>query len=188
MSITFSPTLEKIGYTLACGFDDSVYPTGAEHAHPLKGGCVHAREFRGILLAVGDFDEARRVFGKFADSDLDYWDDCLSPHGLHTRAAFKEVPEVQMSNTNAFRLLEVLGVVGEQWCGEFDPEDLLGRILVAQAVYPGDPGALPETSHGAQGATLIYCGRRAGYVEEKLEALVGVVEHAQSHGLKVQWG
>jgi hypothetical protein len=93
-----------------------------------------------------------------------------------------------MANTNAFRLLEVLGVVGEEWCGEFDPEDLLGRILVAQAVYPGDPGALPETSHGVQGATLVYCGRKAGYVEEKLGALVDVVEYAQTHGLKVQWG
>lgn len=97
-------------------------------------------------------------------------------------------PEVQMSNTNAATLLAVLGLaVGEDfsdYCtGSVSAEDLMGRILIAQAVNPADEG----TASFAEG-NMVTCGRNAGYTEGKLGQLASVAEYASQRCLTIQWG
>lgn len=98
------------------------------------------------------------------------------------------VPEVQMSNSNAVTLLSVLGLAsGEDfsdYCtGAISAENLLGRILIAQAVNPADEG----TDAFSEG-NMVYCGRSEGYTEAKLSQLAEVAEYASQRCLTIQWG
>lgn len=98
------------------------------------------------------------------------------------------VPEVQMSNSNASMILDVLGFkVGEDFsercCGSLDAEDLMGRILISQAVNPEDEGVESFTS-----GNIIDSGRPFNYTEGKLESLLDVAEYASARCLKICWG
>lgn len=97
-------------------------------------------------------------------------------------------PEVQMSNSNAATLLEVLGLAeGEDfsdYCtGSVDAIDFKGRILMAQALNPADEG----TDTIALG-NMVDCGRPFGYTDSKLSGLMEVAEFALANNLKVVWG
>lgn len=97
-------------------------------------------------------------------------------------------PEINVSNSNAAELLDVLGIaVGEDFsdrcAGSLPGEDFLGRVLIALAVAPADAG-VPAVRDG----NVISCGRSEGYVQDRLGSLREVAEHAAARGLLVVWG
>ncbi|MEW1639334.1 hypothetical protein AB0469_35430 [Streptomyces sp. NPDC093801] len=75
-----------------------------------------------------------------------------------------ESESVNMANSNAARVLEVLGF--DELAGDADAEDFLGRVLVALALAPVDAGR-PSTAEG----NFIDCGRTAGYTQRRLDEL-----------------
>ncbi|THA53269.1 hypothetical protein E6R62_19470 [Streptomyces sp. A1136] len=89
--------------------------------------------------------------------------------------------EVNMANSNAARVLGVLGY--EELAGDAEADDFLGRVLVALALVPVDAGR-PATAEGR----FVDCGRRAGYIQERLEELRALAEEARAQGLPVYWG
>ncbi|MFE6714043.1 hypothetical protein [Streptomyces sp. NPDC057695] len=91
------------------------------------------------------------------------------------------VEEVNMANANAARVLDVLGY--DELAGDAEADDFLGRVLVALALVPADTGR-PPTAEGR----FVDCGRRAGYVLERLEDLRVLAEEARASGLPVYWG
>lgn len=108
-----------------------------------------------------------------------------------TRVVGLEVPEVNMSNTNAMDLLRVLDLPAtfeDGLCGGATAEDFMGRVLVALAVEPEDTGVRSLETRGERGATMIDCGRPAGYVQDRLAGLRDVAAFAVEHGLEVTWG
>jgi hypothetical protein len=107
---------------------------------------------------------------------------------LYVNPAIAE-PEVNMSNSNAYDLMDVLGLIPEE--GNFDDvcvgsmkaEDFLGRVVVARGLAPVSPERLPE-----QDGIMIYAGRREGYVQERLEQLQEVADWAIANKREVVWG
>lgn len=99
-------------------------------------------------------------------------------------------PERNMSNGNAARVFDVLGIDldADGWCGSSSADDLLGRVLLAQAIAPSDAGrpATQERHHDG-GALFIDCGRAPGYVDEALVDLRAVCEWAKARGVAVSW-
>lgn len=109
--------------------------------------------------------------------------------------------ELNMANVNAHALLAVLGLTppdGEDidlpGClvseyggyGEIDPILLQGRILIAQALLDAgstDAEGVPAFTEG----NYTYCGRRPGYLADKLAILAGITAWAIEHQVKVRW-
>ena len=94
--------------------------------------------------------------------------------------------EINLSNVNAARVLETLGydlgdLTGEDTAGAF-----LGRVLVALAITPVDAGVPSTVSGGGNGLTWIDCGRREGYLQERLVQLHELAETAPS-GAVISW-
>lgn len=117
--------------------------------------------------------------------------------------------DINMANGNAAVVLDLLGyheqtepgVIVLGACvslpaafGETTPEDLLGRIAVARwglDAATDDEHGKPSVSDGGPGtgrAMVIDCGRRPGYLAEKLDALEAVARDAEAHGGRVCWG
>jgi hypothetical protein len=103
-------------------------------------------------------------------------------------------PEVNMSNLNARGVLEALGIVDVEMVGEEDGEAFLGRVLLALAVAPADEGVPAHelvagvfVAVGEGGPTFVHCGRRAGYLQERLVQLEEVARWAISVGRPVTW-
>jgi hypothetical protein len=97
-------------------------------------------------------------------------------------------PEVNMANTNAAQVMYLLGYVGEdQTWGEATPEDLLGRILIAQALLPfatDDEHGRPDVVEG----NFTWCGTAPGYLAGRLAELGELAAWAHQHSRAVVWG
>ena len=87
--------------------------------------------------------------------------------------------ELNVTNTNGAYLLGALGipVPAMTSIGTVDPADFLGRVLLAIAVSPTDAG-VPAHEVPSRGARWIECGRREGYLHEKLTVLRSLAEWA----------
>lgn len=114
---------------------------------------------------------------------------CTDPYCdyLYVEAAIAE-PEVQMSNSNAVQLLDVLGIgvdsnFSDRCSGVLSAEDFLGRVLIAQGVNPSDAGTETITV-----GNMVDCGRPEGYIDAKLDAMRGVAEWAIANGRTITWG
>jgi hypothetical protein len=106
--------------------------------------------------------------------------------------------EVNMHNSGATRVLEVLGLGieatddpfggGQDLCGSEDGTAFLGRVLVALAVAPYDEGrpAMEQPRNG--GARVVIAERPAGDLQERLERLLPVAQEAARLGRCVTWG
>lgn len=96
--------------------------------------------------------------------------------------------EINVSNVNARVLLENLGfsILDEDGeldlCGSAAGADLLGRVLLAQALVPTDAG-VPAVQTG----NFIDCGRHEGYMDERFEQLSALATWAATHNAKVVW-
>ena len=96
-------------------------------------------------------------------------------------------PTVQLSNNNASYLLEALGITNQELYGQLPADDMLGRILLAIAVAPEDPG-IPAHNLPSSGAVLINCGRPEKYLQNKLTQLRDLVDFAKIHNSNISWG
>lgn len=101
---------------------------------------------------------------------------------------FVAEPEVQLSNNNAIALLDVLGVgVGERFMerctGSMSASDLLGRVLIAEAVAPIS-AEVPSFMEG----NIMWGGRAEGYIQGKLAGLKEVALFAHESNRVVVWG
>ena len=98
----------------------------------------------------------------------------------------EDAPEVNPSNANARRVLETLGLYSDnddELSGSCSAEDFLGRVLLAQAITPADPG-IPAVQDGNN----IDCGRAAGYLQDTLAALRELADWCIANDRKVTWG
>lgn len=93
---------------------------------------------------------------------------------------------VNVSNSNAMLILERLGVEFD-YCGSLDPADLLGRAMVGN-VGRDDSGAPSATLVEPGKATVVDCGARAGYFEDRLGSLASLANLAIRYGAVIQWG
>jgi hypothetical protein len=124
----------------------------------------------------------------------DGWEIRLGGHARHH--------EVNLANTNAVRLLGVLGLPldDEEGCvGNAPAGDFLGRVLVALAIAPHDeampayqmtPEELSPTLTmliGAGGAAVWHGPRRDGYLQEKLELLETLARFCVEQDYAVLW-
>jgi len=190
MSVTFSPQLEVVGYRLVCGFDATVFADPSQApSHPLSGGCDAAREFLAVAKTDG-WAKAHELFGEPANERNADVQGCLNWHdnGLGLSRVFRDDVEVQMANSNAQRLFEVLGLDGDAWSGSMDADEFLGRVLAGLALYAGDVGRPSEVVRGERGATVIYSEVEPGYVDAKLEQLREVANAAKARNVPVTWG
>lgn len=97
-------------------------------------------------------------------------------------------PELNMANANAIHLLELLGYTGEDdYCGGGgEPEDILGRILIAQgllSVATDDANGRPTVVDGNN----IYFGTAPGYLADRLAILYDIAAWARERCLSVSW-
>lgn len=97
-------------------------------------------------------------------------------------------PEVQMSNSNAVSLFDVLAIgVGEDFSdrcsGSLPAEDFLGRVLIAQGLNPTDAG-----SDTIAVGNFVDCGRPEGYIDSKLDSMRQVAEWAVANERNIVWG
>ena len=110
-------------------------------------------------------------------------DDFCAAYPVMVKAEELAAPEVNMSNINAREVITMLGLSTEDLCGTLQASDLLGRILIAQAVAPRDAG-IPATQEG----NFVYGGREEGYTDDRLIELLSVAEYAAERNLVVSFG
>jgi hypothetical protein len=98
---------------------------------------------------------------------------------------------VNVNNRNAMDLLAVLGYPvaldpeERDLAGVDDAAAFLARVEVALALAPADPG-LPTIAY-RDGATVTDCGRRPGYLQERLAGLRDLALACQAAGARVAW-
>jgi hypothetical protein len=127
-----------------------------------------------------------------------------------TTQSFSEA-EVNLSNLNAQTLMDLLGLRIDQdgdgdWAGSLSADDLLGRVLIAQAINPADEGLPAYKMTGAEagnhsgllgsmlsglaqaeaegkaGPSIWFGGRPAGYFDERLAQVRELAEAVKALG------
>lgn len=100
--------------------------------------------------------------------------------------AIEGAPEVNMANGNAAQILDLLGLDFDGDWGETRADDFLGRVLIAQAlltVATDDAHGLPAV----QERNWTDCGRRPGYLAERLTDLHRLATWAVDNQAAVTW-
>lgn len=109
-----------------------------------------------------------------------------------------ERPDVEVTSRNAPLLLAALGYgefdeSDDMW-GEASPQEFRGRVLTALAVAPADAGVPAHSDADAPaylgalgGARWRQCGRREGWLQDKLAALHDLADWCERHGRQVHW-
>lgn len=156
MSITFTAATIADDGSIAIGF-----------------ACPTCNDHRDRLATITDYDSPAW------DAEFDQWDahkdhgDCVNRH------------EVNLSNANAAAVLARLGVTFDH-CGTIDPDDLLGRAMVAN-IGADDTGTAAVTDVGALGCTTIDCGVPAGYFAARFDGLAELAVAAKAAGAVIGW-
>lgn len=161
----------------------SVTFTPATHTFPLSWG-VSCMATETVVGAVPSYEEALTV----RTVHLGACKDCRT-YGCFTVATpvgVGEVPTVNVSNVNARHLLALLGLDVEDLCGGLDADAFGSRVLLATA-NDGDRGTATITYRAEGGATVVDCGRRAGWDTDVLHGLARVAEWAAEHEVEVTW-
>ncbi|MFJ2217939.1 hypothetical protein ACIQVO_35985 [Streptomyces sp. NPDC101062] len=102
-----------------------------------------------------------------------------------------DVPQVNLANANARRVLETLGLTDYDTPGDHDDtltgqrtaEDFIGHVLIALALTPFDTG-IPAVQDG----NCIDLGRPAGYLQDRLADLHNLASWCAAHDRAVSWG
>lgn len=97
--------------------------------------------------------------------------------------------EVNVSSSNAVVLCDALGInlAEEGWCGSLPAGDFLGRVLLALAIQPADEG-IPAHELPTGGVRWVECGRRPGYIQDRLAQLHELAQWAVAHGAEIDFG
>lgn len=113
-----------------------------------------------------------------------------------------EVPTFNIANGNAHSVLGALGLVSPESALSRDPFDtaelvgfadakqVLGTALLYLAVEPEDSGLVSYETTGNHlgGIQSFDCGRREGYIQEKLIEIVKICEWAIAHdNRRLEW-
>ncbi len=96
------------------------------------------------------------------------------------------VPELNINGGNAAELFNLLGLEFDGDFGETPAEDFLGRVLLAQALLD----VTTDDGHGRPGHTegrWTTCGRRPGYLADRLTQLHQLATWAHEHDAVVAW-
>lgn len=101
----------------------------------------------------------------------------------------ENIPMSNFANTNAAEILTTLGYeVSPDLCGYDSAESFLGRVLIADAVLPVSAERLTEVSKVEGQATMVYCGREEGYMQNVLDELRTLAELAAEGDFVISWG
>lgn len=98
--------------------------------------------------------------------------------------------EINMSSSNAAVVCGALGIdlAEEGWCGSLPAEDFLGRVLMALAIQPSDEGVPARDDTVPGQVRWIECGRRPGYIQERLAQLHELAQWAVAHQAEIDFG
>ena len=111
--------------------------------------------------------------------------ECISYSGSFYEPTFV-VDSINLSNSNAVDLLDVLGLstsFEDGLFGQIQADDLLGRVLIALSIAPQDLGY-----ESAKVGNVIYSGRSENYIQTRLIQLEAIATFAKSTGCDVIWG
>lgn len=159
MSVTFSIEQERTSWVHQCGCGKT---TSAETFASYVDGIA------ALATAVACEDEFCAIYKPFVI-------------GEPTEA---DALEINVSNVNARLLLGSLGyAVDDDLYGEAAGSDLLGRVLLAQALTPADAG-VPPVRQG----NVTDCGRHEGYLDERFAQLRALAQWAADNAATVRWG
>lgn len=171
MSVTFHTEAPTLGFEVACYARGRAAARFATHAE------AYAEQV--AMLTRGEHPMG---------CDDEY---CLAMgHTFIDAVRVMNAHEVNVSNINARFILGHLGLAdedGADMSGALDAEDFLGRVLLAVALSPEDEG-IPSHTVPSTGATMVECGRHAGYLHEVLDSLRAVADDAIRLGERVYWG
>lgn len=95
-------------------------------------------------------------------------------------------PTVNMANGNAAQVFDLLGLTYDGDWGTTTGPDFLGRVLLALAFLDGAT-ADTEGRPAAVDGNWVECGRRPGYLAERLTALHDLAAWAVEHHADVEW-
>lgn len=103
--------------------------------------------------------------------------------------------EMNVANGNFYRLMELLGLSTEEYCGTWGDGSLQHVREKVTFVLEGIK-AIPELDGGKEdviekspsGMTMIHCGVREGYFAERLTKLLEIVDKAIEVGGEVTFG
>ena len=181
MSVTFTAEIgPATGFAFACAGHRNHEVDGTT-AHRFGSHQDAADTLAAERDANGGFTGHLAVCGNSTCADMDMY---------VLRLEDNASPEVNVSNRNAKHVLSVLGfgeVAPDALYGGVSASDMLGRILMAEAVNPSDEGTATTVDGGEGTATVVDCGRHEGYTEDFLASLRSVVEFAAQHGREVVW-
>lgn len=171
MSVTFAveSNTEISSYILSCG-------------------CANASS-----VTFNSDNEVEEFLGKWRDEPF-HFDGCEDELCLFYIPSItyidgtENMRSVNVSNTNARDILEVLGYEQDELCGSATSDDFMGRILIALAIAPESAERVTEVSRSNYGSTIINCGRDAGYIQDRLTDLLDVVSDASNAGMGIYWG
>lgn len=98
---------------------------------------------------------------------------------------------INVSNSNFSAIMNALGLDSQQGCGQLplvEFKEALQRYLSSDIKEYVDGGLRPVKEKGT-GATFIFCGRREGYITEKVQRLLVAIQIAESNGKDlIYWG
>jgi hypothetical protein len=163
MSITFYPTMsdsDVLGYAAEC------YADYTRPAVQIGFAATRDESLERVAMHTLECDECRG-YGAYV-------------------SAVTEVPEVNMSNVNAAYIIDLMGIEFD-YCGSIPAAELLERVTFGQVVGGGDEGTVAVAYRTEGGATMVDCGRSAGYADMRLEQIREVAEWAAAHGRDVVW-
>lgn len=96
--------------------------------------------------------------------------------------------QMNLANANAAELLTLLGFDGDElYAGVCDAGELLGRLLVTDALLEPSPERSETVSKEPGRATLVDLGRPAGYLNDKVVRLSELARWAAANDAQVCW-
>ncbi|WP_431976005.1 hypothetical protein [Micromonospora haikouensis] len=168
MTVTFTAQFQPTdlrGFTGSCLADPTIFTTGV-----LSSRLEAVMATRAHAVDCSDAD-CRHYGGQVTADEVVSW------------------PEVNVSNANAWRLLDALGYLADEedpeLSGEADAELFLGRVLLALAVAPADAGIPSHTR--LDNPRVIDLGVCPGYLQERLARLRELAEACHTAGRQVTW-
>lgn len=111
-------------------------------------------------------------------------------YGIYVQAVMDvDGGEVNLANTNAIMMLEVLGIEVDDYdlTGSMPGDEFLGHVLTALATNLDDSGISDVVEQGFGGATMVHCGLPEGYWNDRLNTLHDLAQEASRLGRSVVW-
>ena len=177
MSVIFSAEpQDPYAFTISCGCDPA---TAEAHHHDT----YQAASDAFVSLRATAVDGVYPAF-----PGCPHPDDCRTRTPMLLALRHDPGPDITVVYSNAVALLVTLGYLSEddpadEIAGEADPGDFLGRVLIALALAPHDPGT-PATDTTPRWRVL---GREPGHLQRLLVALEEIARWCRDHGRRIHW-